>query len=127
MNIAHPYVQPGQFYVRNPILEPRRLPQIKREPTIGVHQIQQILVLEKKTGEGSSGQNEIQSSGSSGSSEIQNRNQNYSGNQIYQEVYSGSQNRHQNYSRCKNGYQNYKRSRPDLPAKSSAMPEVYDT
>ena len=35
-------IQPGQFYVRKPILEPRRLWQMKREPTIGVQQQQQI-------------------------------------------------------------------------------------
>ena len=98
-------VQPGQFYVRNPILEPRRPPQIKRRPTIGVHQIQQIMVLEKKTGEGSSGQKGLQNFEISGSSGIQNRHQDHSRSQNY----SGIQNHNLNYSRGKNGYQNFKR------------------
>ena len=115
--------QPGQFYVRNPILEPRRLPQIKREPTIGVHRIQQIMVLEKKTGEGSSGQKELKDFDSSGSSGIQTRHQDHSISQNYSEI----QNQNMNYSRSKNGYQNYKRIQPDLLANCSAMPEVYDT
>ena len=78
---------------------------MKREPTIGVQQQQQmrqIIVLEKKTG-----QDGIQSSGS-----------------------SGNQNRCLTYSESKNGYTNYKnysRNGLDIPANSSAMPDVYGT